>query len=380
LSATHSRGRRVVGIVTLGCVTVLTAVAHAAGYRWNLPPGFPEPLVPADNPMSDDKVALGRALFADTRLSITGRHSCQSCHDPARAFTDGRPRSQGALGDELPLNAPTLINVAYQPSFGWKDPDVRTLEQQMRGPLFNDHPRELGLAGREWLVERSLAADADISRQFARAFPREPKPVTLQNVVRAIAAFQRTLIAGDSPFDRYAFRGEHEALDAAQKRGLALFFSARSGCSSCHGGINFAGAWVDQRHPQAEPVFADTGTGGRLRVPTLRNLRATAPYLHDGRFATVDDVLDHYETVAADPASDVRLRRAPLTTGDRADLVAFLRSLDEPQARTLGMLARQHVLRILHRPLPAVAASRVGAGRRPGPGRRMRGGSVATGH
>jgi cytochrome c peroxidase len=329
LAATHSRGRRAAGIVALA-VTMLAAVTQAAEYRWNLPAGFPEPWVPPDNPMSDTKVALGRELFADQRLSITGEHSCQSCHDPARAFTDGRARSIGALGEELPLNAPTLLNVAYNASFGWKDRGVRSLEQQMAGPLFNTHPRELGLAGREWLVERNLAADPRLRRQFGLAFPGEPRPVNMRNVIRAIAAFQRTLLAGNSAFDHYVFRGEHAALDASQKRGLELFFSDRAGCSACHGGINFNGAWVDLRHPSAEPAFADTGAGGALRVPTLRNLGATAPYLHDGRSATLDDVLDRYERLAADPAADPRLRRRPLTTDERRSLRDFLRSLDEP--------------------------------------------------
>jgi cytochrome c peroxidase len=321
----HTRGRSVAGAVA---VLLVTALAHGAEYRWAIPPGLPQPAVPTDNPMSDAKVALGRALFADVRLSITGEHSCQSCHEPARAFTDGLIRSRGALQDELPLNAPTLLNAAYNPSLGWNDASVRSLEQQMRGPLFNEHPRELGLAGREWLVERKLAADPDLVRAFQRAFPREPQPVTMDNVVRAIAAFERTLLSADSAFDRYAFRGEHDALDAAQKRGMELFFSPRSGCSACHGGINFAGPWVDASHPEAEPVFADTGTGVTVRVPTLRNLGATAPYLHDGTLPTLDAVLDHYERVAADPAADHRLRRPPLTTGDRAALLAFLRSLD----------------------------------------------------
>jgi cytochrome c peroxidase len=297
-------------------------------YRWNLPAGLPQPFVPADNPMSEAKVALGRALFSDARLSITGEHSCQSCHDPARAFTDGLIRSRGALQEELPLNAPTLLNAAYNPSLGWNDASVRTLEQQMRGPLFNEHPRELGLAGREWLAERKLAGDPDLVRAFQRAFPRERQPVTMDNVIRAIAAFERTLLSADSAFDRYAFRGEHDALDAEQKHGMELFFSSRTGCSGCHGGINFAGPWVDADHPKAEPVFADTGTGIRVRVPTLRNLGATAPYLHDGRLATLASVLDHYERLASDPAADPRLRRKSLTTRDRAALLAFLCSLD----------------------------------------------------
>jgi cytochrome c peroxidase len=293
-----------------------------------LPPGFPEPLVPADNPMSEAKVGLGRALFADARLSITGEHSCQSCHEPARAFTDGRVRSRGALQEDLPLNAPTLLNAAYNPSLGWNDATVRTLEQQMRGPLFNEHPRELGLAGREWLVERKLAADPDLVRAFQRAFPDDSRPVTMNNVIRAIAAYERTLLSADSAFDRYAFRGEHGALSATQKRGMELFYSARTGCSACHGGINFAGPWVDAGNPAVEPVFADTGSGALLRVPTLRNLGATAPYLHDGRLATLDEVLDHYERLAADESADARLRRTSLTTEDRRALLDFLRSLD----------------------------------------------------
>lgn len=301
--------------------------ATAEDFRWDLPRGFPEPAVPADNPMSAAKVALGRSLFADARLSIDGRHSCQSCHDPARAFTDGRVRSLGAQGDLLPLNAPTLVNVAYNASYGWQDPAIRTLEAQMRGPLFNEHPRELGIAGREAEVEASLAADLALSRAFGAAFPGEAQPVRMDNVIRAIAAFERTLIRGDSPFDRYVFGGDHEALDAAQKRGMELFFT-RAGCASCHAGLNFAGEWNDRGHPGAEPSFADVGTGAAVRIPTLRSLGATAPYLHDGRLATLEAVLDHYEERAADPASDARLRRAPLTTEERAGLLAFLRALD----------------------------------------------------
>jgi cytochrome c peroxidase len=283
--------------------------------------------VPADNPMTVAKVALGAKLFADPRLSITGQHSCQSCHSPERAFTDGLARSRGATGEELPLNAPTLLNVAYHSSLGWRDANVRTLEQQMHGPLFNRHPRELGLAGREALVERELAADGEMARAFGAAFPGLSEPVSMDNVIRAIAAYERTLFAGRSAFDRYIFSGEHDALSERQKAGMQLFFSARAGCAACHGGVNFAGAWVDRDHTRADPVFADTGTGVAVRVPTLRNLPATAPYMHDGRFSSLDQVLDHYESLAADPAADPRLRRATLTTSERADLGEFLMSL-----------------------------------------------------
>ena len=311
-------------------LTLLASTATAVTpYAWELPRGFPQPAVPADNPMSAAKVALGGKLFADPRLSVTGRYSCRSCHAPQRSFTDGRPRSLGATGMLLPLNAPTLLNAAYSPSLGWNDAGVTSLEQQMRGPLFNQHPPELGLAGREATVEQSLAGDAALAGEFAAAFPDEVPAVTMENVIRAIAAYERTLFAGGSAFDRYVFGGEQAALDAEQKRGMELFYSERSGCSACHGGINFAGPWVDTAQPRAKAVFADTGTGQSVRVPTLRNLASTAPYMHDGRFASLDAVLDHYERLAGDPAADPRLRRAPLTTAERASLVAFIQSLND---------------------------------------------------
>jgi len=298
-------------------------------FTWKLPAGFPEPAVPADNPMNVAKVALGEALFSDPRLSITGKYSCQSCHSPERAFTDGLPRSRGATGEALPLNAPTLFNVAYNASLCWHDPNLRTLEQQMRGPLFNDHPRELGLAGRERELERTLTADAALARSFAAAFPGDAAPVTMDNLIRAVAAYERTLLSGGAPFDRYVFAGDHGALSERQKAGMQLFFSERTGCAGCHSGINFNGEWVDREHPGATPIFADTGTGVAVRVPTLRNLPVTAPFMHDGRFATLDAVLDHYERLATDPKADARLRRAPLTTVELQQLQAFLLSLAE---------------------------------------------------
>lgn len=314
-------------IAAAALLAMATTLARAGEFRWQLPAGFPVPAVPADNPMSAAKVALGAKLFADPRLSITGQHSCQTCHSPERAFTDGLPRSRGALGEVLPLNAPTLLNAAYNSSLGWRDANLRTLEQQMRGPLFNVHPHELGLAGRESFVEGALRGDRAMAQDFGTAFPGADQPVNMDNVIRAIAAYERTLFAGHSAFDRYVFGGDHDALSEQQKAGMQLFFSGRTGCAACHGGVNFAGPWVDRDHRQAEPIFADTGTGVAVRVPTLRNLPATAPYMHDGRFAGLDQVLDHYESLAADPAADARLQRAPLTTTERDSLREFLLSL-----------------------------------------------------
>lgn len=318
----------------LAALPILAAAqTPTASFEWQLPRGFPIPFVPADNPMSAAKVALGQRLFFETKLSVTGNYSCASCHDPARGYTDGRARARGATGGLMPHSAMTLINVAYNLSYGWQQPRVSTLEAQMRQPLFNRHPVEIGLAGREPEVRAALAADASYSRQFAAVFGGA---ITTAHIIDAIAAFERTLIAGHSDFDAYVFAGEHDALSPAAKRGMALFFSGRIGCAGCHSGFNFSGNWRDRAGPTGKAGFADDGLGvGRIRIPTLRNIALTAPYMHDGRFATLAAVLEHYERVGKLPASDhggerdPRLKTFTLKPQERVQLTAFLDSLTE---------------------------------------------------
>ena len=305
-------------------------------YVWHLPRGFPTPAVPADNPMSESKVALGQRLFFEPRLSVTGAYSCASCHDPARSFSDGRSLAVGATGERLPHSAMALVNVAYNVSFGWTKPDLSSLETQMLEPLLNQNPVELGLAGRESAVAGTLAADPAYASAFAAAFPG-PAPASFDHIVKAVAAFERTLISGDSAFDRYVFGGQHDALSQAAKRGMAEFFSARAGCSACHSGFNFSGSWRDTQGDTGKPPFAINGTSSEpLRVPTLRNVSRTAPYMHDGRFATLAAVLDHYAAMAdqarrdSHSQVDARLRTFDLSQAERADLIAFLESLTDP--------------------------------------------------
>lgn len=380
------------------------AAVRAVSYEWHLPRGFPTPAVPADNPMSAEKVALGRRLFFEPRLSVTGRYSCASCHDPARAFTDGRAVAVGATGQPLARSAMSLVNAAYNISFGWTKPEVLSLEQQMLEPLLNQHPVELGLTEREASVCSMLAADPGYSAEFAQAFPsvaatnanavdqgggdptaesghaatnvrasssgdhsvrtstadhssdsdstarpgaaaaaatigqREScaagggEAVTFDNLIKAIAAFERTLIAGDSPFDHYVFRGEHDALSPQEKRGMQLFYSPSAGCGACHSGFNFNGNWRDSKGVTGESAFANNGVGNQpMRVPTLRNIALTAPYMHDGRFGTLEAVLDHYASVAQQPASDPKLRTFNLSPDERADVIAFLHALSDAQ-------------------------------------------------
>lgn len=224
-----------------------------------------------------------------------------------------------------------LVNVAYNSSYGWIDPRVTTLEAQMHQPLFNQHPIEMGLAGREAAVVELLSADANYVSAFEAAFPAEKNSISITNLIRAIACYERTLISGNSPFDRYVFGGEHDAIDTSAKHGMELFYSARLGCANCHSGFNFTGTAV-HRDQAAVPAFARNGVGDTpMRIPTLRNIVLTAPYMHDGRLATLDEVIDHYENVSANPQTDEKLRTFKLTPDERRDLRAFLASLTDSE-------------------------------------------------
>jgi cytochrome c peroxidase len=345
------------------CLLAGQAAAVAADeYVWRLPPGFPTPAVPADNPMSTAKVALGQRLFFDQRLSITGAYACASCHRPEFAYTDGRARAAGARGDVLRRAAPSLANVAYAPAYTWADSSVASLEAQMRRPLFNAHPVELGLGRHPARVLAALSADPQYPSSFVAAFPGEAAPLSMDHVIKAIAAFERTLISGRAPFDRYVFDDARDALSASAKRGMALFYSPRVGCASCHFGLNFSGPLIYRGHARAAAIYANTGLYdidghgsypagdrglievthrrgdmGRYRVPTLRNIALTAPYMHDGSVATLDEVLERYATGSSggkahhiDSMKDGRLHPFILDAAMKQDLLEFLRSLTDP--------------------------------------------------
>jgi cytochrome c peroxidase len=305
--------------------------------------------------MSTAKVALGRRLFFETRLSSSGRYSCASCHRPRIAFTDGRAHAQGATGENVRRSAMGLTNVAYNPAFTWGNDTVRSLEAQMRQPLFNEHPVEMGLKPDGAAAVSTLSADANYRAQFAAAFPGQPEPLSMRHTIEAIAAFERTFISGRSAFDRYVFDDDQGALDPSAKRGMALFYSARVGCAQCHSGINFNGAIVYEGHSHARALFANTGLYdldargaypssdrglievthrgadmGKFKVPTLRNVALTAPYMHDGSLPTLDAVLDHYMRGGhKNPLQDPRVRAFTLSQPERADLLEFLASLTD---------------------------------------------------
>jgi cytochrome c peroxidase len=340
-------------LVSLGFV--ITAGAWAAGFDWNLPHGFPRPPVPADNPMSAAKVELGRFLFYDKRISVSGKESCGSCHRQELAFTDGRAHAQGATGQLHPRSSLSLVNVAYAPSLTWANPRLTSLEEQMLTPMLGEDPIELGLKGRESEFLNTLRADPVYQKLFPQAFPDEQELYTLDNVTKAIAAFERSIVSVRSPYDRYRWGGDPSAISDAAKRGEIIFSSSeRGGCFQCHGGWNFSGAirFAGSGPDQFRGGFFNTGVSvytapnrglyelthkpediGKFRVPTLRNIAVTAPYMHDGSLRTLEEVIDHYAAGGRmdDPNKTRILHPFHLTDGDRRDLVEFLKSLTDEE-------------------------------------------------
>jgi len=269
--------------------------------------------VPDTNPLTREKVALGRKLFFDTRLSRQGTLACASCHEPQRAFSDGRTLARGLNGVEGARNAPALINRGYGGSFFW-DGRAQSLEQQALQPIVN--PIELGLSEIE--LERRTGMKA-------------------ADVTAALASYVRTIRSGDSRFDRYA-AGQTSALTAIEKTGLQIF-RGKGGCTSCHVGPSFTDeqfhntgvAWRDGRLAD-QGRFTVTGNErdrGAFKTPTLREIARTAPYMHDGSLATLDDVIDFYSDGGRpNPSLDSEIRRRNFTAEEKRALAAFLRSLN----------------------------------------------------
>ncbi|WP_394832134.1 di-heme enzyme [Pendulispora rubella] len=336
-------------------------------YEWQLPQGFPVPKVPADNPMSKDKVDLGRHLFYDTRLSGNGTYSCASCHIQEKAFTDGRRRALGSTNETHPRGSMSLTNVAYATTLAWANDLLTSLETQTMVPMFGETPIELGLAGQEAQMLERLRAAPYYPPAFAKAFPGDPGPFTTQRVVEAISAFERTMISGQSPYDRFAFQGDNAAISESAKRGRDLFFSETLECFHCHGNFNFSDSISHSGSAFTETMFHNTGLYnidgkgafpsdnvglkevshkdsdmGRFKAPTLRNIAVTAPYMHDGSISTLDEALDHYaaggRTIATGPYAG-NGSKSPLksdlvvgfviTAEQKADVVHFLESLTD---------------------------------------------------
>ena len=368
---------RAAGLVSLsgalalgGCGGGGTSVSDNSGssasWSWVLPSFFPTPKVPEANPITEAKVDLGRFLFYDRRLSGNGTQACASCHHQDKAFTDGLTTSLGSTGQHHPRNAQGLANVVYNATLTWANPSLVTLEKQMETPLFGTDPIEMGVNdGNKDEILGRLAADTAYKDKFAKAYPGQGSPITWGNAIHAIASFQRTILSGNSPYDQY-LQGKAQ-LPPAAERGMNLFFGEKAECFHCHSSFNFNDQIVHAGSRIVETPFHNTGlyniggTGafpepnrgvyeltqqvkdmGKFRAPSLRNVEVTGPYMHDGTIATLEEVLDFYAAGGrnitsgphagdgrANPNKNDFINQINLTAQERADIVAFLKTLTD---------------------------------------------------
>ena len=361
----------IVGAGVVAAIAIAIFTSQGATYDWRLPRNYPQPQVPADNPMNDTKIELGRWLFYDTRLSGNNTMSCATCHIQALAFTDGKTKSVGSTGTVHPRSSMSLVNTAYASRLTWANPLLDQLEDQALTPLLGDNPVEMGMGGREAEIASLLASDEKYRRLAEASFPSDENPNSVLNAVRSIAAFVRSIVSFDSPYDRFLAR-DLTALSPAAERGLELFFSEELECFHCHGGFNFtdssthANSNVDRvgfhntglYNLNASGAYPEDNTGlfdmtgqvrdmGRFKAPSLRNISLTAPYMHDGSIATLDAVIDHYARggrLIADGSNAGDGRLSPfksefvdgfeLSESERADLIEFLSSLTDNSVLT----------------------------------------------
>jgi cytochrome c peroxidase len=318
-------------------------------WDWRLPAWVPPPAL--DRPLTAAEVELGRWLFHDVRLSRDETMSCATCHQQSRAFSVNRASVPGVDGSPGLKNPMSLVNLAWTPVLTWANPAQTSLERQALIPLFSDHPVEMGMSGREETLFARLAEDPRYPPMFAAAFPDREGAITLETLTRALAAFQRAIAGFDSPYDRYRWGGQRNAISASARRGERLFFGERLECYHCHGGFLFSDNVLHSRLIAPEVGFHDTGvarTGGigehtgdtrqmgAFRTPSLRNIALTAPYMHDGSMATLDEVIRHYERGGRHrgPHTSSLLSGFRLTPQERRDLIAFLESLTDRSVTT----------------------------------------------
>lgn len=357
-------------VLTAGLSACAPPGAESTPWTWTLPEGVPPPWVPDENPMTVEKVELGRHLFYDRRLSANETQSCADCHHQALAFSDGLATPQGSTGDMVPRSSMALTNVGYRATMTWANPVLVTLEEQALVPLFADHPLELG-TGTAWPeIQARLASDPIYQELFGAAFPEQDNPtkvgIEAWHLTHALASFQRSLVSFDSPYDRW-IRGEDDAISDAAKRGMTLFFDERGECYHCHSGTDLTNGIRFEGDPVGYSEFANTGlydidgmggypapnvgliefTGkpsdmGKYRVPTLRNVTLTAPYMHDGTIATLRDVVETYRAGGRNvtegpyvgdgrenPYKSPFVLQLPIDDGDVDDILAFLETLTD---------------------------------------------------
>ena len=294
-----------------------------------IPAGFPALVQPPDNEFSDARWALGKKLFFDPVLSRDSTISCASCHKPELAFSDSRPFSPGVENRPGTRNAPSLANVGYHPYF-LREGGVPTLEMQVLVPIQEHNEFDYNIV----LIGEKLKKDSIYHRMSVDAYGREPDPFV---VTRAIACFERSLISGNSPYDKAIQSGDLNQLSASAQNGMNLFFSSRTNCFECHGGFNFTqygfannGLYAQYDDPGRMRLTGLVSDMAMFKIPGLRNVALTAPYMHDGSLATLEDVVQHYnEGGHGHPNQSPLVKPLGLSSAEINDLVSFLKTLTD---------------------------------------------------
>ncbi len=306
-----------------------TPATAQAGDFWKPPLGLDAYMpIPTDNPLSADRAALGKRLFFDKALSRDRSISCATCHDPAHAFTDDRATAVGVFGRKGPRRVPKLVNRGYGRSFFW-DGRIATLEEQALQPIQNELEMDMTL---EDAVQR-LRDSGVYSAEFLKTFRRE---INADDLGKALAGYVRTIVSGDSPYDRY-MNGSRKALPPEARRGLEIF-RGKGNCGACHIGPNLTDelfhntgvGWQDGKFtdPGRFEVSGEQGDLGAFKTPTLREAAAAAPYMHDGSLATLEDVIEHYDQGGKrNPHLDSEMEPLELSKEEKQALLAFLKSL-----------------------------------------------------
>lgn len=298
-------------------------------FSFDTPLGFPEMDLPSDNELTEARWLLGKKLFFETKLSRDSSISCASCHHPGNSFSDVVALSLGVDGALGFRNSPSLANVGYHPYF-MREGGVATLEQQVLVPIQEHTEMDFNIIA---AAER-LASMAEYNTMSLEAYGRD---FDYYVIPRAIACFERTLVSGDSPYDKYAFQDKQNALTTMEKNGKDLFFSQRTQCASCHAGFNFTNYGFENNGLYANYIdqgrfilTGDIADAEKFKVPSLRNVELTSPFMHDGSIQTLEEVVEHYNSGgASNPNKSNLIQALSLTETEQLELVAFLKSLTD---------------------------------------------------
>lgn len=295
-----------------------------------IPPGFPPMEFPDDNTFTFERWELGKKLFFEKALSRDSSISCASCHAPGLAFGDDVAFSPGIENRPGTRNSPSLANIGYHPYFT-REGGVPSLEMQVLVPIQEHNEFDFNIV----LIAERLQNDPAYVEMATNAYNRLPDPFV---ITRALATFERSLISGNSSYDRYFYQGNTQALSAGAIRGKELFFSDKTACFQCHNGFNFTnyafennGLYENYKDPGRFRLTLEPADSALYKVPSLRNVSVSAPYMHDGSLKTLREVIEHYNTGGAShPHKNPIIRPLGLTEQEKIDLIAFLESLTDP--------------------------------------------------